>query len=84
MEKVPDAKEKRFFIEWSQNWRELISPKEYNWIEIDLIKIRFENTRYFGYCEFELKLLGAGMSVAWIYDTKQNEAQHEKLECEEL
>ena len=79
---ILDGEEQKFNIEFYEQWRPVFKPKEYGWVEFEFIRIRFENTRYCGSCEFEFMLLGIGFQMTWITNSKQNVAKHKEWEKE--
>jgi len=49
---------------------QLFNVKRYNWIAMDLLKLYTEVSGHIGEAEIELYILGFGIRVYWIYDSK--------------
>ena len=63
---------KNIFAEICNDWIQFKDRKQWNWIELNLLKLYYEDDRMHGNGEFEVYLLGFGIRITWVNNKKQN------------
>lgn len=59
-------------IDLDNQWDAVFYPKEYNWIDFNIIHLSFETERVHGTREIEFYLLGLGIRLYWVYNEEVN------------
>lgn len=66
------------YLQLYEQLSQFFHPREFNWLDIDLIKFNIELDRTFGQLEIDLGVLGLGIYFVQVYDTKANEKKAEE------
>lgn len=72
-------KSKRFFVDFYEQWSAFFQPGRMNWIDFTIIRIQGEYARYSGRIEFEVRLLGLGLTFTYIFDTSFNDEMERRM-----
>jgi hypothetical protein len=70
----------RLFFQFYEQWSAFLHPGRMNWIDFSFIRLECEWDRHTGRVEIELRLLGLGGSVTYIYDHSFNDQMLKRIE----